>query len=109
VKFYDDLDVLGNAINNVKTPVAGTDVANKTYVDTAAGGAGAVAQTIGDGVAVSYTVTHNLNTMDVSVDVYDAGTGATVYPDVTRATLNTVTVAFEIAPTTGQYRTLVRK
>jgi len=108
MKSYDALNLLGNAINNLATPAVGTDAATKAYVDTAAGG-GAFAQSIGDGAAVSYTVTHSLNTKDVSVDVYDLATGATVYPDVTRGTVNAVTVAFDVAPTTNQYRVLVRK
>jgi hypothetical protein len=48
MKFYDDLDVLGNAINNVKTPVAATDVANKTYVDGLVPTGGAIGVTTFD-------------------------------------------------------------
>lgn len=110
MKSYDTLDLLGNALTGVPTPAAPTDGANKAYVDSAAGGGSSTfAQSIGDGAAVSYSVTHGLNTKDVSVDVYELATGATVYPDVTRGTVNTVTVAFEIAATTNQYRVLVRK
>jgi hypothetical protein len=93
-------------ITNLGTPAVATDAATKGYVD---GAVGAFAQSIGDGVAVSYTVTHSLGTKDVSVDVYDVATGATVYPDVTRGTVNAVTVAFAVAPTANQYRALVRR
>jgi hypothetical protein len=34
---YADLDVNGNKVINVATPVAGTDATNKTYVDGAIG------------------------------------------------------------------------
>lgn len=43
------------------------------------------------GVSTS-TVTHNFNTLDVLVQVYEVSTGATVIGDVTRANSNTVTV-----------------
>lgn len=38
------------------------------------------------------TVTHNFNTTDVMVQVYEVATGATVFADTTRANANTVTV-----------------
>ena len=40
----------------------------------------------------STTVTHNFNTTDVMVQVYEVATGATVFADTTRANANTVTV-----------------
>lgn len=63
---------------------------------------------IGDGVALSYTVTHNLNTRDVNVTVREtAGTYSVVYPDITMTTTNTVTISFGAAPTSGQYTVIV--
>lgn len=40
MKHYDALDLLGNPLRGVPTPTAGTDAANKAYVDGAAGGGG---------------------------------------------------------------------
>jgi hypothetical protein len=63
---------------------------------------------IGDGSATSYTVTHNLNTRDVIVTVYDNSSPyAEVIADVAHTTTNTVTIAFSVAPTTNQYRVVV--
>ncbi len=93
----------------VPTPVNNTDAATKTYVDTAVGsGLDKVSASVGDGTATSYTVTHNLNTRDVVVQVlrvvspYDV-----VIADISAATANTVTVTFATAPTTNQYRVVV--
>ena len=67
------------------------------------------ASTIGNGVATSYTVTHNLNSLDVDVSLYDFVTKETVISDVTRNTVNTVVVSFTTAPATGSIRVLVKK
>jgi hypothetical protein len=66
------------------------------------------AANVGDGSATSYTITHNLNTRDVIVAVYEAGSPyAEVVCDVAHATTNTVTLAFSVAPTSNQYRVVI--
>jgi hypothetical protein len=66
------------------------------------------AVSVGDGSATSYTVTHNLNTRDVIVTVYDNSSPyAEVITDVAHTTVNTVTIAFSVAPTSNQYRVVV--
>jgi hypothetical protein len=66
------------------------------------------AASVGDGAATSYTVTHNLNTRDVIVTVYDNSSPyAEVITDVAHTTVNTVTIAFSVAPTSNQYRVVV--
>ena len=66
------------------------------------------AANVGDGSATSYTITHNLNTRDVIVSVYEAtGSYAEVICDVNHATANTITLLFSVAPTSNQYRVVV--
>ena len=53
------------------------------------------------------TVTHNLNTRDVYVAVYETGTGDQVLAGVTITGVNTAAIEFATAPATGAYRAVV--
>ena len=67
------------------------------------------AANVGDGTATSYTITHNLNTKDVQVTVYDNSSPyAEVICDVQHTTTTAVTLVFSIAPTSNQYRVAVQ-
>ena len=64
---------------------------------------------VGDGSSTSYTITHNLNTRDVQVTLFDnSAPYAEVICDVLHTTVNTVTLQFSIAPTSNQYRVVVQ-
>lgn len=58
--------------------------------------------------ATSLAVTHNLNTLDVQVQVYELATGETVECDVVRSTVNQVTLGFVTAPTINTLRAVVQ-
>ena len=63
--------------------------------------------TVGDGAALTYAITHNLGTREVSVQVYDAATYDTVETDVTRNSTSQVTIGFTAAPAAGAYKVVV--
>lgn len=54
------------------------------------------------------TVTHNLGTKDIMVQLYDTITFDTVYADISRTTTNSITVTFSAVPT-NPIRVLVQK
>lgn len=62
---------------------------------------------VGNGSATSFAITHNLNSRDVVVNVYDNATYDTVETDVVRTDANTVTVSFTVAPTNNAYRVVI--
>lgn len=63
---------------------------------------------IGDGSATSIVVTHSLNTMDIAVSIREAASPYNfVYTDVQATTVNTITITFATAPTTGKYKVTV--
>ena len=103
---------------NELTLIAGTLTADRTVTLPDATGTVALtsditgrvfAASIGDGAATSYTVTHNLNTRDVNVQLYDNSSYDTVYADVVRTSVNVVTIDFGAAPATNDIRVLVSK
>lgn len=98
-KTANTLDVIGGDGITVN---ADSVVINRTVVVTK------YAANIGNGADTSYTVTHNLNTRDVIVSIYDnASPYAEVMADVEHTTTNTITILFSVAPTTDKYRVVV--
>jgi len=57
--------------------------------------------------STSYTITHNLGTLDVLVQVYTVSDGSEVMVDNLRASTNTVTLNFSVAPTANAYRVVI--
>ena len=78
-----------------------------TPVATAAGLINAVS-THASTITANATVTHNLGTKDVIVQLYDVTTFDTVFADVDRATVNTVGISFGSTPT-NSIRVLIQK
>jgi hypothetical protein len=64
--------------------------------------------TFADTISATATVTHNLGTKDVIVQLYDTVTDLTVYARVDRASINTVTVTFGTTPA-NNVRVLIQK
>ena len=75
-----------------------------TVTNTQTNSANTFAVTITD----TATVTHNLGTKDVIIQLYDVTTDETVYADVERASTNTATITFASTPT-NSVRVLVQK
>lgn len=105
VQFNNQLDLNGYKVTELAPGTAPDDAVNVSQL-TAASPRG-FKQTVGDGTALTYTVTHNLATLDVQVQVYRLSDGATVFVDVARPGTNAVTVTFGTAPAANSYRVLV--
>ena len=90
----------GDARTNLGATAAGYSTSTPVLARVAS-------QAIGDGVNLSYTVTHNFGTRDVIVQVYDAATYDTVIADTVRTSTNVVTVTFTTAPGSNAYKVVV--
>jgi hypothetical protein len=63
---------------------------------------------IGDGINSEYTITHNLNTFDVVVSIYDSGFGdALVFAGVKCLNENSIKVTFGQVAGVNHYRVVV--
>jgi hypothetical protein len=122
----DTVDIASTYVGQSSITTLGTittGVWNGTDVAVADGGTGSstaagaktnlgfitrYAETIGDGVLTSFTVTHNLGTRDVVVQVrQNSGSYEYVNCDVAATTDNTLTLAFGAAPSSNAYRVIV--
>ena len=66
------------------------------------------ATAIGNNADLQFTVTHNLNTKDVTVQIYEnSGSGAQIEADVEHANVNHVIIKFATAPASNEYRVIV--
>ena len=66
-------------------------------------------QNIGDGSSTSIAVTHNLGTRDVAVSVYrNSGNYDEVLVETQRTSTNVVTFIFDVAPSTNQFRAVIK-
>ncbi len=63
---------------------------------------------VGNAALTSITVTHNLGTRDVEVQVYDTTSYEQIECDIVRTTTNTVTLGFTAAPGTNALRCVVQ-
>jgi hypothetical protein len=69
------------------------------------------AETIGDGTATTFPITHGLGTNDVTVEVYElTGDREKVHPTIRHTSADVITVVFGSAnvPGTGAYRVVVQ-
>lgn len=105
VQFVNQIDMNGFKVTELAPGTVGTDAVNLNQLTGSA--PQGHAQTIGDGVATTFTVTHGFGTTDVIASVYEISTGEEILTELRRSSINDVEVSFGAAPTASQYRVLV--
>ena len=96
--------------HEIKLTSADADADRTITLPNATGGVAVTySTTIGDASNTSYTVTHNLNTRDVIVQLYDASSYETVHADVVRTNTTQVDITFASAPASNDIRVLVAR
>lgn len=91
-------------------PIAngGTGQTTASAALAALGGARKYSSLVGNGSNTTITVTHNFNTRDVTVEVYEAASPyEKVYPDIKHATADTIDLVFAQAPAEDAYKVVI--
>ena len=95
----------GELIQDTNTYLTSASAASAGFTKKYSENNGALTATSG---AVTWTVTHNLNTSNVIVETYQNSTNASVEVDVVTTNANVVTLTFNSASLTGsEYRVVV--
>lgn len=94
---------------NITAGTGLTKTGNVIALDTSAGYGVRKAQAdVGDNSSTALSITHNLGTRDLQVQVYNKTSPyETVFCDVERDTTSALTLRFASAPGTAQYRVVV--
>lgn len=105
IQYFDNQDLNGN-----RTRDAGDALLPQDYVTLSqlnAANAIGFAANIGNGVATSFNVVHNLGSEDVVVQVQDVASGDIVGVGSNVLDANTVVLTFSVAPALNAFRALV--
>lgn len=128
LKYGVDINLDGNELKNVRIENVATDPIEKpegkiiynttsktlkisngsTWLTLGTGGVSGIQkyiQNIGDGSATGYTISHNLNTEDVTVSLYEGK--KTVFAGIEVLDENSLKVSFSKAPTTNAVKVVV--
>lgn len=102
------LDVIAGSTPGTAGPGGGLKVAADEIVIDADVVVRKFSASFGDGAALFYVLSHNLNTRDITTQVYDNSTPwAELECDVEHTSVNTITIRTAVAPTSNQYRAVV--
>lgn len=128
LKYGVDVNLDGNELKNVRIENVATDPVEKpegkiiynttsktlkisngsTWQPLGTGGVSGIQkyiQNVGDGSATGYTITHNLDTEDVTVSLYEGK--KTVFAGIEVLDENSLKVSFSKAPTTNAVKVVV--
>lgn len=128
LKYGVDLNLDGNQLKNARIENVATDPVEKpegkiiynttsktlkisngsTWLVLGTGGVLGIQkyiENVGDGVATGYTITHNLDTEDVTVSLYEGK--KTVFAEIEILDENSIKVGFSKAPTTNAVKAVI--
>lgn len=104
---YAAVDLTADVSGDLPVAEGGTGASDAAGAKTNLGFMTRYVESYGNGSLTTFTITHNLGTLDVIATIYTVSGGAQVVADITHATTNTLTLDHAVAPTTDQYRIVV--
>lgn len=106
VKGIIQLSTNAEGIAGTNDTKAVTPAVLKAVLDANVGG---YTTNFGNGTNVSFTITHDLNTQDVIIQIQRVSDRAIVYMDAKATSATTVSINCNAAPTANQYRVVIKK
>jgi hypothetical protein len=109
IDVLSNYDMNENGIHNLADGTADQDAATYKQVKAViASMLKKVTATIGDGTSTAFSITHNLNTQDISVQIRETTAPYNFVTATIQATdVNAVTITFSSIPTNGQYKVII--
>ncbi len=107
IQVGQQFDMNGNKITELANGTAPTDAINLSQLTAFSDG---FAQTVGDGINSTFTITHNLalaNKDDFTIRVAEIATGAGYLVEENSVGVNSLTVTFGFIPAVNTYRVAV--
>lgn len=107
IQFGQQVDMNANKITELAPGTNPTDAVNLSQLTAFADG---FAQTVGDGILSTFTITHNLalpNKDDYVIRVAEIATGQEYLIENTSVGINSLTVTFGFVPALNTYRVAV--
>lgn len=89
------------SLPTVTVALGGTGATTAAGARANLGVPGIFSTTVGDGVATSFTITHNLGNADPNIAVYKNTDGTRIHTGVVSTGTNTAVIYFSVAPATG--------
>jgi hypothetical protein len=108
--YYANIDFNGNAIHNISDASALQDPVTLKQLQTVETTMlKKVTATIGNGTSTSFSITHNLATQDIIVQLIQTVSPYNfISPSQIQATdINSVAISFATTPATNQYRVII--
>lgn len=107
VQFGQQIDMNANKITELAAGTNPTDAVNLSQLTAFADG---FAQTVGDGILSTFTITHNLalaNKDDYVIRIAEIATGAEYLVENTSIGVNSLSVSFATIPALNTYRVAI--
>ena len=80
----------------------------KAYVDNSISSSGFAITIVGDDTTIEFNITHNLNTLDVFIQVYELIGNENINVTASRIDINNVKITFALSPPLGEsYRVMI--
>jgi hypothetical protein len=104
IQVFTDYQMNANRVRNASDATLAQDYVTLAQLQAAIASVNGFSATFGDGLATTYAIVHNLNTLDVVVAVQEVATGDLVEVGLSTSGVNGLDITMTPAPAVNAYR-----